>query len=140
MTISSRQKFALVSAAAVAILALSGCSGSAGQSKAEACNSLQNSMSGVASDLSSGLSSVANDPKAATAKLQTISDTFDKSVAKLENAEVKKAAQKADDSLKAMVKAVKDTISDPKNVSALQAAVTPVQTDFTSIGKLCTAK
>jgi hypothetical protein len=124
------------------LLALSGCAGIpgvGGQTNAQACKILSDSVSSATSDLSSSFSSIASDPSAAVKKLDGLADDFDGGLKKVTNTTVKAAGEKASTSLKEMVKQVKDVVAHPKtaDTSKVTAAATKVQTDFTAIGKVC---
>jgi hypothetical protein len=135
MTISTRQTFAAVSAAALVVLALAGCAG--GQSKADACKALESTMTSVTSDLNSSVGDFATDPSAAVKKMQSVDDALNKGLDKVSNADVKTAGAKAEKSLAAFVAAAQKFSDDPTDSDALQKASTNVETDFTAIGKVC---
>jgi hypothetical protein len=138
MTLSSRQKLTFVSAAAALLIGLTGCSAAGGgvtvQSKAAACSSLQHSLTSVTSDLQSSMSSIMSDPDAAVGALQKVATSFDGALGKITNADVKKAGQKADDSLKGLITAVKNAKADP---SGLSKAAGDFSDSFSAIGKVC---
>jgi gas vesicle protein len=137
MRISRTKTTSLIGAIAVTGLLLTGCAG--GQSKADACKILETGLTDVQNDLTSSLSDAATDPKGASEALQTVSDQFSENVGKIENKEIKDAADKADDALSTLVSEFKTYSDDPTNadVSALTDASSGVQESFTDLSKVC---
>jgi gas vesicle protein len=137
MSFSRSKSASLIGALAVAGLLLTGCAG--GQSKADACKSLESGLQDVQSDLSSSLSGAETDPKGAADKLQSVSDTFSKNVKGVTNDEVAPAAKKADDALSALVSEFSKFAEDPTSAdsSAMSSAASDVQSTFTDLGKVC---
>ena len=149
MSTLSRIALTTILAGAALTVALTGCtSGSpapAGsstaastQSKAAACKSLETSVSASTTELASSFGAIATNPDKAITGLQSVADAFDSGLKKVSNAEVKKAGTAADDSIKEMIVQVKAVIGKTSaDTTKLKIAVTDVQAQFTSIGKIC---
>jgi hypothetical protein len=150
MSTLSRTALSTIITGAALALALTGCTASGAtapaatapaastQTKAAACKSLETSVKASTTDLASSFGEIATNPGKAVTGLQSVADAFDGGLAKVSNAQVKKAGTAADDSIKEMIVQVKAVIGSPSaDTTKLKAAVTAVQTEFTAIGKLC---
>jgi len=140
---STRRPLVLLISAVLAASALSGCSAigtvSSAATKVESCAAIATTMSAASSDIAGSVASLTTDPAAAAEKLKTVSDDFRGAVAKLKNADVKKAAETADASLTALVDKVSTAAANPAaaDSAALRAAATAVSDDFVAIGNVC---
>ncbi len=138
-----RQPVIALAVVAIALSALSGCSAvgnAVAQTKPVACKQLSDSLNKTNEGLNSSMSSFASDPAAAVKGMESADATFKGGLAKIQNADVKKAGQKAEKSLAAMVADLKAVASDPTgDTTQLQSDASEVQTDFLALGKVCSA-
>jgi len=151
-----RARTLLITAAAVTLLGLSGCSAAsdsspkaanttaetqapATQSTAAACSVMAKSGNGAFADLQESMSTAATDPQGATAKLDGLAASLDSGLAEVTNEEVKAVFTTADNSLKAMIEQVKKVQVDPASLdaAAFQASIADVQTTFAALGEVC---
>lgn len=136
-----RQSVVALAVAAIALSALSGCSAvsnAVAQTKPIACKQLSGSLTKTSQGLNSSLSSFASDPAGAVTSMEAADASFKTGLAKIQNAEVKKAGSKAEKSLAKLIDDVKAFVADPTTDStALQTDASTVESDFTAIGKTC---
>jgi hypothetical protein len=139
MTQTARRALGIAFAAAVA-LTLGGCTTAVStQSQAEACRSLETSMSTVTAGLNSTFSNLSTDPTAAVKKLQEVTDDFHRAVKPITNAKLHRLGTRADTSLRALTSDVKKALASPKTAdqASLEIASNAVEKDFTAVGKAC---
>lgn len=128
-----------VAAVPLFALTLSACGGT--QSAADACAKLDSSMSGAANELSSNMTKVATDPKAAAEGLGKFADKFAESVKEVSNPDVKAKAEAASASYAEFVTQIKKIADDPSSAAtsatALGDSSKKIQDTFNELGKVC---
>jgi outer membrane murein-binding lipoprotein Lpp len=130
---------ATIGAAVLATLMLSGCAG--GQSKADACKSMESQVSKASSDIQAHASELASNPKEAASSIQKLATTFDDATKKVTQPDVKKAADKAAASLDDFAKQFNAYAADPAkaDTSKISSSSTSLQSAFTALQKACTS-
>ncbi len=137
----------LAAATAVSVLLLSGCSAVGNavktvtneQTKVQACKTISSSLTTFGTDLSSISSTLASDPKGASAKISTEAAKFQKSADSLTNPAVKKAAEKTATSINSFSKSLSALATSPStaNDTKLQSSLTALESSMTSIETSC---
>lgn len=150
--LKKRYHIAIVTAALA--LTLTGCTGGGGgttspsgggsqssapaeasdQSKAEACQIVQGSLSEF-SELSSDMN--ASDPQGVVDKFTELSTKATAALGEITNAEVKPAATAAADALGEYVEFLQTAISDPSKLGDMSTKVTALQESLTEVGTIC---
>jgi hypothetical protein len=104
------------------------------QSKAEACQIVQDSLAEF-SELSSDMN--ASDPQGVVDKFKELYTNATTSLGEITNAEVKPAATAAAAALGEYVEFLQTAISDPSKLGDMSAKVTALQESLTEVGTLC---
>jgi hypothetical protein len=109
-----------------------------GQTKTTACQILGSSLQTLSTNLQSAYDKYSSDPKAAIIELQTVSTTFQASVAKVNEPGAQALADKLQTDLQTLVADTKDAVSNPIAGAAKVAKLAPtLKSDITKIGSYC---
>ncbi|MET1052363.1 MAG: hypothetical protein ABWX65_06970 [Mycetocola sp.] len=127
----------VVGALTVAGLMLTGCA--AGQTSAEACTIVQDTMVEAQADLSASVTEFGNDPVAGATAVDDLATAFSDANSKISNAEVKKATDEAESALDAFAVEMEKAAADQANVDAdaLTDALGDIETTFTGVQDVC---
>jgi hypothetical protein len=117
-------------------LLLTGCS--ANQSKADACDQLQDGMTELQTDLTDTMSEATDDPTAGADAIAKIADQFSKNVDAITNEEVKAAGEDAAKSLQTMSDDFTAYSEDPTNAEGIEAMSGSATKTQTALGELTT--
>jgi hypothetical protein len=123
--------------AAVALIALSGCS--AEQTKAEACDTARSGLDTLQSDLATNLTDFQNDPAAAVDAIDELATAFSENAANITNTEVKDAADNTEEVLSRLADEFAVFVDDPESSANtdLAATATDLQTSFATLQAVC---
>jgi hypothetical protein len=119
-------------------LMLTGCSAS--QSKADACDQLQDGMSELQTDLTVTMGDASADPTAGADAIADIADQFSENVDAITNDEVKTAGEDAATALQTMSDDFSAYAEDPTNadgIEAMSGSATEAQTALGELTTLC---
>lgn len=126
---------------AVVALLLTGCAPAAApsQSVSKGCSVLKAGVKDTMTDLNSSLSTLSSDPQAAADAVTTLTASFKKSAAKVENKKVLKVANGATKALGAFAVQIHAYADDPASADQdkVSSSATDVQTAMTNLGKVC---
>ena len=122
---------------AVAGLLLTGCSG--GQSQAEACTIVQDTLEKAQTELSESVSSFGDDPVAGSEAVNKLAKSFSDANGEISNGDVKPESTKATEALDAFAAEMETASADPSSAdpTALSDAVANVQSTFADLQKVC---
>lgn len=122
---------------AVAGLLLTGCSG--GQSQAEACTIVQDTLETAQNELTDSVSSFGDDPVAGSEAVTKLANRFSEANEKITNSDVKPESTKATEALDAFAAEMETAATDPASAdqTALGDAITDVQTTFGDLQEVC---
>lgn len=122
---------------AAAGLLLSGCAG--GQSQAEACTIVQDTLEQAQTELTESVSSFGDDPVAGSEAVTKLANTFSDANDKITNGDVKPESDKATKALDTFAAEMETAASNPDNAdqTALSDAIGDVQTTFGDLQKVC---
>lgn len=117
---------------------LTGCS-AGGQSKADACSTIQEGLTEVTSNLQTEASKLASDPEAASDGIDALADAFEETAGDVDEAEIKKLAEDASEKVNTFSDAVDDAVNDPENLDqdAFTTATTDVQDSIAALSEAC---
>ncbi|MCP2030100.1 outer membrane murein-binding lipoprotein Lpp [Okibacterium sp. HSC-33S16] len=122
---------------AVAGLLLTGCAG--GQSKAEACTIVQDTLEQAQTELTESVSSFGDDPVAGAEAVTTLADSFSDANDKISNSDVKPKSSDATKALDTFAAEMETAAADPEaaDQTALSDAIADVQSTFTDLQEVC---
>ena len=125
---------------AIAGLLLTGCTGG-GQSQAEACTIVQDTLEKAQTELTESVSSFGDDPVAGSEAVTKLANSFSGANDKITNADVKPESTKATKALDAFAAEMETAAADPTSAdqTALSDAIGDVQTTFGDLQKVCKA-
>ncbi len=125
------------SAPAASAPAASAPAGSSDQSLLDACTTLSASMNDATATMNSALADIGKDPDKAVKALRAFQDTFDQSVAKVTNPELRAQADKALAATKGMVSALEAITKDPTKLAGFSDTMAKFEDEMTKIGTVC---
>jgi uncharacterized protein YukE len=122
---------------AIAGLLLTGCAG--GQSKADACTIVQNTLEKAQTELTDSVSSFGDDPVAGSEAVTKLAGSFSDANDKITNGDVKPKSTDATKALDTFAAEMETAATDPASAdqTALSDAIADVQSTFTDLQEVC---